>query len=164
MMPHIKFPSYDAAQNQRKTTMLFQPSRDEARLFFINVWEKHQKGRALAEIERITLAILFDHPEYHRYLTENQLDHDWRLEHGETNPFLHIGMHLAIEEQLSINQPAGICALYQALCQSLCDEHTAKHEMMDGLAEMIWQAQRQNSAPNPEVYLDVLRKKIAQKT
>ncbi|SFN17315.1 protein of unknown function [Formivibrio citricus] len=139
--------------------MLFTPSRDEARRFFIAVWQKHQTGQPLADLERMTLAILLDHPEYHRYLVEDQVDHDWRPEHGETNPFLHIGMHLAIEEQLSIDQPPGIRPLYQALCQALADEHAARHEMMDGLAEMIWQAQRNRTAPDPAIYLEVLRKK-----
>ncbi|MDR3412791.1 MAG: DUF1841 family protein [Formivibrio sp.] len=139
--------------------MLFTPSRDEARRFFIAVWQKHSSGQPLADIERITLAVLLDHPEYQRYLNESQLDHDWRPEQGETNPFLHIGMHLAIEEQLSIDQPAGIRALYQLLCQKLGSEHAAKHEMLDGLAEMIWQAQRQNTAPDPQIYLDILKRK-----
>lgn len=139
--------------------MLFTPSREEARRFFIEVWQKHQAGRPLAELERMTLAILLDHPEYHRFLREDLLDHDWRPEHGETNPFLHIGMHLAIEEQISIDQPSGIAALFQALCEKTGDPHTARHEMIDGLAEMIWQAQRQNTAPDPAVYLAILRKK-----
>jgi len=139
--------------------MLFSPSRDEARRFFISVWQKRNAGQPLADIERITLAIMLDHPEYHRYLSEDQIDHDWRPEHGETNPFLHIGMHLAIEEQLSIDQPQGIRALYQTLCEQHGSEHAAKHAMLDGLAEMIWQAQRNHAAPDPQVYLEILRKK-----
>ncbi len=139
--------------------MLFTPSREEARRFFISVWQKQQAGQALADLERMTLAILLDHPEYHRYLSEDLLDHDWRPEQGETNPFLHIGMHLAIEEQLSIDQPAGIRALYQALCEKHGSEHAAKHAMLDGLGEMIWQAQRHNAAPDPLVYLEILKKK-----
>lgn len=141
--------------------MLFNPSRDEARRFFITTWQKHQAGQNLAGLERITLAILLAHPEYHRYLVEDQLDHDWLPEHGETNPFLHISMHLAVEEQLSIDQPVGVSSLYMALCKAVVDEHAAKHEMMDGLAEMIWQAQRHRTAADPAVYLEILRKKIS---
>lgn len=141
--------------------MLFNPSRDEARRFFISVWQKYQSQQTLADIERLTLAILLDHPEYHAHLHEDQVDHDWRPEHGETNPFLHIGMHLAIEEQVSIDQPAGVRALFESLTQKLGDEHAARHAMMDGLGEMIWQAQRNNTAPDPAVYLDILRQKLA---
>lgn len=140
--------------------MLFTPSRDEARRFFILTWQKYHSGQALADIERLTLAILLDHPEYHPFLKEELLDHDWKPEHGDTNPFLHIGMHLAIEEQLSIDQPAGIKALFQALLHKTGDAHTAKHEMIDGLAEMLWQAQRHLTAPDPITYLDILRSRI----
>lgn len=139
---------------------MFNPSRDQARRFFIDVWQKHRSGAPLANIERSTLAILLDHPEYRRHLAEDQIDRDWQPEHGETNPFLHLGMHLAIEEQLSIDQPAGIRALFVALRDKFGDAHAAKHEMMDGLAEMIWQAQRNRSAPDPQVYLEVLRRKV----
>ncbi len=138
---------------------MFNPSRDQARRFFIDVWQKHTAGAPLADIERSTLAILLDHPEYHKHLNESGVAHDWRPADGKTNPFLHLGMHLAIEEQLSIDQPAGIRALFVALRDKFGDAHAAKHEMMDGLAEMIWQAQRNRSAPDPQVYLDVLRKK-----
>lgn len=140
--------------------MLFTPSREDARRFFVNVWQKQLRSEPLEQIERITLAILLDHPEYQRHLTEAALDHDWQPANGETNPFLHIGMHLAIEEQLSIDQPAGVRKLYQSLCEKLGDDHNARHEMMDGLAEMIWQAQRHQTAPHPAVYLEVLRKKL----
>lgn len=139
--------------------MLFTPSRDEARRFFIGVWQKHLSGQPMAEIERMTLAILLDHPEYHRYLHEDWLDRDWMPEHGETNPFLHIGMHLAIEEQLSINQPAGVRVLFQALCDKTGSRHDAGHAMIDGLGEMIWKAQRHNTAPDPAVYLEILARK-----
>ncbi len=143
--------------------MLFTPSRDEARRFFIEVWHKHQSGLVLADIERMTVAILLDHPEYHRFLHEDLIDHDWHPAAGETNPFLHIGMHLAIEEQLSIDQPAGVKTLFLALCQKTGSEHAAKHEMIDGLGEMIWQAQRHNTAPDPLLYLEILRKKAGNK-
>lgn len=141
--------------------MFFTPSRDEARRFFIEVWRKHQAGVVLAQMEQLVRDVLLAHPEYQRYLSEDALSRDWQPGQDETNPFLHFGMHLAIAEQLSIDQPAGVRALYLALCQQLGDEHAARHEMMDGLAEMIWQAQRHHTAPDPEVYLGVLRRKLA---
>ena len=142
--------------------MLFNPSRDEARRFFVTVWQKYQSQQILADIEKMTLGILLDHPEYQRHLTQDEIDRDWRPEHEETNPFLHIGMHLAIEEQISIDQPAGVRDLAAALTQKFGDAHAARHAMMDGLGEMIWQAQRQQCAPDPAVYLDILRFKVRQ--
>lgn len=140
--------------------MLFNPGRDEARRFFITVWQKHLACAPLADLERMTLAILLAHPEYQRHLDEEQLGRDWLPEQGETNPFLHIGMHLAIEEQLSIDQPAGVKMLFGELCRAKGSEHDAQHAMMDGLAEMIWQAQRSGTMPDPSVYLGILRQKV----
>jgi hypothetical protein len=76
-----------------------------------------------------------------------------------TNPFLHLSMHLSISEQLSIDQPAGVKLRYLALAARLGDEHAAQHAVMDCLAEMIWQAQRQNLPPDALAYLECLDKK-----
>ncbi len=145
-------------------SMLFNPTRDEARRFFIDAWQKHTQQAPLTDLERITVGVLLRHPEYQRFLTPDYLDRDWPPEIGETNPFLHISMHLAIEEQLSIDQPAGVRALYQQLCAHYGDEHAALHLMLDGLGEMIWHAQRHGVPPDPNLYLDILRTRLGQAT
>ncbi|XZG69821.1 DUF1841 family protein [Chitinibacteraceae bacterium HSL-7] len=142
--------------------MFFNPSRDEARRFFITTWDKHQAGAPLSDLEKLTLAVLIRHPEYHVYLKPDYLDRDWPPEHGTTNPFLHIAMHLSIEEQLSIDQPRGVKALYGELCAHTGDEHDALHLMMDGLGEMLWHAQRHGQPPSPERYFEVLRRHLGQ--
>ncbi|MEQ1556134.1 MAG: DUF1841 family protein, partial [Gallionella sp.] len=77
-------------------------------------------------------------------------------ESGATNPFLHLMMHLTIEEQISINQPAGIRAHFVRLTHQFESEHDAQHQMMECLSEMIWQAQRHGTQPDATVYLDCL--------
>lgn len=140
---------------------MFNPSRDQARLFFVETWRKFQQQQPLTDLEKMTLAIIQRHPEYHPFLqNKDALDRDWRPEFGETNPFLHLSMHLAIDEQLSIDQPQGVRGIYQQLLEKFQDAHHAQHEIMDGLAEMIWQAQRTNTAPNPDVYFAALQRKL----
>lgn len=141
---------------------MFNPSRDEARRFFLETWQKHKASQPLTDLERMTLAVLIDHPEYHRVLDapDRFVDHDWRPEAGETNPFLHFAMHLSIEEQLSIDQPSGIRARIDALAHQHGDRHPALHDAMDGLAEMIWHAQRYRTAPDPARYLHCLDRKL----
>ncbi len=143
---------------------MYNPSRLEARQFLVTVWQKHQKGQPLTDMERMCLAILLQHPEYVPIWTnpDKYLDADYLPEFGETNPFLHISMHLSIDEQLSIGQPFGLVPLYQRLCIQCGDEHAAQHEVMDGLAEMIWQAQKYQTAPDPRVYLDCLTRKLGE--
>jgi len=139
---------------------MFNPSRGEARDFFFDLWAKSRANAPLTALESLALAILIEHPEYHALLDdpERHRDRDWKPEGGETNPFLHLSMHLAIEEQLSIDQPPGIRAAVQELARRRDSEHDARHDVMDCLAEMIWQAQRHGTGFDNKAYLDCLRK------
>ena len=111
----------------------------------------------------MALDIVMLHPEYHAVLEDREryLDRDWKPEGGETNPFLHLSMHLAIGEQLSIDQPPGIRAAVQRLARKLDSEHEARHAVMDCLAEVIWQAQRNGVAFDNAAYLACLERKAA---
>jgi hypothetical protein len=141
---------------------MFNPSRDQARAFLFDLWEKHTAGHALTPLESIALAIVLEHPEYHAYLgdRERYLDRDWRPEGGETNPFLHLQMHLAIEEQISIDQPPGIRKAVEALARKHGSMHDARHDVMDCLGEVIWNAQRHGAAFDNAAYLDCLQRKL----
>jgi hypothetical protein len=140
---------------------MFNPTRDQAREFLFEVWAKHRAGAALTALETMALAILIEHPEYHGYLEDREryLDRDWRPEGGETNPFLHLQMHLAIEEQLSIDQPPGIRETVERLARKRDSAHDARHDVMECLAEVIWQAQRNTGAFDNVLYLDCLSRK-----
>ena len=140
---------------------MFNPSRDQARAFLFDLWEKRRAGHVLTPLESMALAIVLEHPEYHSYLEDREryLDRDWRPEGGETNPFLHLQMHLAIEEQLSIDQPPGIRAAVEELARKRGSMHGARHDVMDCLAEAIWNAQRHGAAFDNESYLDCLKAK-----
>jgi hypothetical protein len=140
---------------------MFNPSRDQARRFFFEAWAKFRRREPLADMEALVVEHIGRHPEYHAVLEapERYQERDWLPELGETNPFLHLSMHLAIGEQLSIDQPRGIKAGYQRLRAVLGDEHDAQHQVMECLAEMIWTAQRYNRPPDGAAYLACLEKK-----
>ena len=140
---------------------MFNPTRDQARAFLFDLWAKHREGAALTALESMALAVVLEHPEYHAVLgdRERYLDRDWKPEGGETNPFMHLQMHLAIEEQVSIDQPPGIRAAVTALARRHDSEHDARHDVMDCLAEIIWNAQRHGAAFDNTAYLDCLKKK-----
>ena len=140
--------------------MIFNPTRDQAREFLFELWEKHRAGAALTALESIALAIVLEHPEYHAVLGDRDryLERDWKPEGGETNPFLHLQMHLAIEEQVSIDQPPGIRAAVGALARKHGSEHDARHDVMDCLAEVVWSAQRHGTAFDNEAYLECLHR------
>ena len=142
---------------------MFDPTRDQARDFFFATWRKSRERSPLTPLESLALAILADHPEYHAVLDdpERHRHRDWRPEGGETNPFLHLAMHLAIEEQLSIDQPPGIRDAVEALARRRGSAHDASHDVMECLAEMVWQAQRNARPFDNDAYLDCLRKRGA---
>lgn len=140
---------------------MFNPSRDQARVFLFDLWDKHRVGAALTALESMALTLILEHPEYHAVLEDREryLDRDWKPEGGETNPFLHLQMHLAIEEQKSIDQPPGIREAIDALAAKHGSMHDARHDVMECLGEMIWQAQRNGIAFDNRAYLECLRKK-----
>ena len=134
---------------------MFTPNRDQARRFFFDVWARRSLGQSLQPLERLVLGILLEHPEYHTILDDpdRHLERDWLPTGGETNPFLHLSLHLAIEEQLSIDQPPGIRAGCRTLEHALGDAHAARHVILECLAETIWQAQHHGTAYDGEAYL-----------
>lgn len=141
---------------------MFNPSRDQARQFFIDTWAKFQRQHPLSPLEAKAAAILNLHPEYHRVVQnpESFLATDWQPESGDVNPFLHLGFHLAIQEQLDINQPIGICAIHAQLAAKHDDEHAAKHDMLECLGETLWQSQRTATALDGALYLQLLRQRL----
>jgi hypothetical protein len=140
---------------------LFDPSRDQVRRFFFDAWGKFRNNAPLTPLERIAVEVAVAHPEYHPVLDapEQYLAQEYFPEMGETNPFLHMSLHLSIREQLSIDQPPGIAEAYRVLLAKTADEHEAQHDLMECLAETVWRAQRDRTAPDAVAYLDCMRQK-----
>ncbi|MDE2140510.1 MAG: DUF1841 family protein, partial [Gammaproteobacteria bacterium] len=114
----------------------------------------------LSALETIVAEVIRLHPEYHTLLAgdpDKTLDHDWLPEGGETNPFLHMGLHIAIREQLSIDRPPGVKAAYAALLERTGNAHAAEHIMLECLAETLWRGQREGRLPDDQAYLACLK-------
>jgi hypothetical protein len=141
---------------------MFDVSRDEARQFWFTAWRKHKANEILTPIETLALDIMVNHPEFHTML-ENPADFknsDWTPEGGAPHPFLHLGLHLAVREQVSIDQPFGIREAYTQLARKLDSALEADHIVGECLAEQIWQMQRNKQAFSSEKYLADIRKVI----
>jgi hypothetical protein len=140
---------------------VFDPSRDQARDFFFETWRKYRAGEPLAGLETVVLQVILAHPEYHQALEDPERfrDKNYSPELGEANPFLHMSMHLAIEEQLSIDQPGGIANSFAALAAKHGDRHEAMHDAMECLGEMVWRSQRDRAPPDAAAYLECLKQR-----
>ncbi len=139
--------------------MMFGQNRQQLRQVFFDVWSKMQNRQALEGVERVLAQIIEMHPEYHALLADpDKLDKDFTVESGESNPFLHMGLHISLHEQLSTDRPTGIRELYQQLLQKYGNHHDCEHAMIDCLAEMLWQAQRDGQPPSEQAYLRALQR------
>lgn len=145
---------------------MFNPSRDQARRFFIESWHKHLQQQPMTPLELMVADILVEHPEYHELLGRPDSDiagllqREWTGADGQGNPFMHLSLHLAIAEQLSIDQPPGIRQIFERLQHRHGEAHAALHEILECLGETLWRAQQNQQAPDGATYLDCLRRRL----
>jgi len=137
----------------------FIQDRESGRRFFCEVWDKHRKGIALESLEDLVLGVIMEHPEYHDLLEQADAQlREFTPEQGITNPFLHMGMHIAIREQVASDRPAGMAALYRRLLPEFATAHDLEHRIMECLGETLWVAQRNNTLPDENAYLECIRR------
>jgi hypothetical protein len=132
--------------------------RDELRRRYVNAWRRHREGLPLEPLDAQIADIVALHPEYHALLESTEgAAQDFTVEQGRSNPFLHMGLHLAIREQVGTRRPPGIELVHQQLTRLLGNAHAAEHRMIEVLAEALWEAQRAGRAPDEQRYLERLR-------
>ena len=138
--------------------MLLPTDREGLRAFYLEAWRKRRERLPAEPLEIQVADVVEQHPEYHGLLERGPaaLERDWTPEGGESNPFLHMGLHLALREQVATDRPAGVAGLYHALAARL-GAHDAEHRMAEALAEALWQAQRHGRPPDEAAYLEALR-------
>lgn len=139
---------------------MFGNDRDRLRRYYGVIWGKASAGQPLEPLEQLIAAVIREHPEYQPVLSDIgiALNREYPPEMGQTNPFLHMGMHIAIREQVGSGRPEGILDLYRRLCQRAGEAHVAEHWMMECLGETLWEAQRAGQEPDEQSYLERLRR------
>jgi len=138
--------------------MIFNDDRDQLRQMYYQTWQKVKSQQSLEALERDIAEVIAEHPEYHKLLDHPEGQYkDYLPELGETNPFLHMGLHLGIREQVQLDRPAGIRTIFQNLMQKFHSALEVEHHIMDCLVETLWQAQRNNTLPDEQAYLQRLQ-------
>ncbi len=140
---------------------MFNPSQADVRTFFCETYRKHRQHEILAPLEAIARDWIIQHPEYADILIDREaaLTAEYPVEGGQSNPFLHLSMHMSIAEQVSIDQPAGIRQAYLALAQKLGSAHEAHHQIMECLGQMIWTSQRNGTPPDGAAYVECVKRR-----
>lgn len=133
--------------------------RDGLRRHYLEAWRKHRAGMPLEPLEHQLVTVIEQHPEYHPLLEADPqaVGRDYVPESGQSNPFLHLGLHLAIREQVATDRPPGIAAMHRALAKRCGDVHEAEHRMLERLGEALWYSQRTGRPPDESAYLESVR-------
>src|SRR6476661_104623 len=135
-------------------------NRDQLRRMYLDTWRKFSNRVPLEPLEAQVAAVIAEHPEYVQWLEsgDDALAAEFTPEGGRQNPFLHMGLHLAIREQVATDRPAGIARLHQELTRRSEHAHAAEHRMIEPLAQTLWEAQRSGQVPDELAYLERLRR------
>jgi hypothetical protein len=131
-------------------------SRDQLRRMYVDAWRKRRAGLPMETLELQIADVIALHPEYHAGLerADDAVQRDYTPEGGESNPFLHMGLHLAVREQIGTDRPAGIRAIFESLAAQCGTQHDAEHELIECLAQALWNAQRSGLPPDEQSYLE----------
>ncbi|MDQ6960522.1 MAG: DUF1841 family protein [Mariprofundaceae bacterium] len=138
------------------------PDREQLRTHRQVFWDAWQKSRAdlpLNALEVRIVRVIHLHPEYHAMFDDMEtfLDRDFQVDDG-MNPYLHLSLHLALEEQIAIHQPQDVCTCLEFLMQRKgMDRHDALHALLDVLAETVYFAQRKGGEPDITSYVARVR-------
>ena len=135
-------------------------SRKDTRRYFFEVWGKMKTGDPLDGMALLVREVIVMHPEYHALLDDGPrvIDRDFGGAEPTHNPFLHMGLHIALREQLGANRPFGIVSEHARLQGGAADSHAVEHRMIECLATELWRAQSAGRAPDEQAYLAALAK------
>ena len=138
--------------------MIFGDDRDALRRMYQDAWTRRRAGLPLEPLADQIATVVEQHPEYHRTVEDAAaLANEWTPAQGESNPFLHMGMHLAVREHVATDRPPGIRAAFSALMTTLGDAHAAEHEVFECLGKALWEAQRSGRPPDDRAYLECVQ-------
>ena len=138
-------------------------TREQLRRTYAETWAKHLARSPLTPLEALIADVIGAHSEYQSIVADADaaLAFEADAAGAADNPFLHMGLHLAVREQLSIDRPPGIRDLHRQLQAQYGESHLAEHALMEALGEELYLAQRNGSAPDEKQYLARARNRLA---
>jgi Domain of unknown function (DUF1841) len=133
--------------------------RDALRRRYVEAWRRRRESLPLEPVDAQIADVIALHPEYQTILeSDGPVNEAFTVEEGRTNPFLHMGLHLALHEQVATDRPAGIRAIHSRLAGRRGNVHDAEHAMIEALAETLWEAQRTGRPPDEAAYAERLKR------
>lgn len=141
---------------------MFGNDRSQIRQYYLETWQRYCRQEPLDALGMQIAAVINEHPEYHRLFSSplEAAHQDFGPENASGNPFLHLGMHLAIREQVATDRPQGIADAHRSLTHRLGNVHAAEHALMECLGTALWEAQRSGTPPDEAAYLECAQKLV----
>ena len=138
-------------------------TREQLRQTYSDAWRKQRAGAPLTPLEASIADVIGVHPEYQPIVEDPARAQSAEPDavQAAENPFLHMGLHLAVREQLAIDRPPGVRELQGLLQARLGNRHDAEHALMEALAETLWEAQRGGRPPDENRYLARARGRLS---
>ena len=137
-------------------------TREQLRQVYSDAWRKHLAGIPVSPLEAVVTDVIQLHPEYQSMIGDmgKTLAFEANVSNAAENPFMHMGLHLAVREQISIDRPPGVRELHRLLQARYGDVHAAEHMLMEALGEILWHAQRSGVPPDEGQYLALARQRL----
>jgi len=129
------------------------------RQIFWDAWQKTLANLPLNALEVRIARVIKMHPEYHHFFDdmEDFLDRDFQVNDG-MNPYLHLSLHLSIEEQLATKQPIEAAKLMELhMIEKRADRHDVLHMILEVLAETVYESQRDGREIDPLAYAQKIK-------
>ncbi|WP_297359632.1 DUF1841 family protein [Acidiferrobacter sp.] len=137
---------------------MWSTDREALRQVFYAAWRHFREHAPLNGVETLIVEALLAHPEYQGLFADASSSPATAAQTAsDVNPFLHLGLHIAVAEQIATDRPPGVVSQWRRLEGLWPDGHRARHAMMECLEETLWEAQRQGVAPDDTAYLERLR-------
>jgi Domain of unknown function (DUF1841) len=139
-----------------------QHSREQLRLSYVEAWQRHLQGALLSPLQALIVDVIGAHPEYQALMRDADAASGYEApsDGAADNPFLHMGLHIAVREQVSIDRPPGVRALHGQIQARFGNVHAAEHILMESLGQTLWQAQRDGRMPDEQQYLALARERL----
>lgn len=123
---------------------------NEYRVFFLQAWKKHLQGSKLSDLESQVRDVLLLYPQY---ISELNQDKTYPL---EDNPYIQMGLHLTVWDQVRTNRPEGIRPWFLEACVANSQKEVEQLMLMV-LRQTVYVSYQAGNLPCEQKYLNILK-------
>lgn len=131
------------------------------RQYMYEIWQ-HAKANdldQLSEEEQQIGKLMLEHEEYHNQFEFADALEDYQFDpESGVNPFLHISIHVIVENQLKSKQPIEAYQFYNSIRRKKVSHHETIHLIGNIFAPLMFQVLKRKEPFDNELYQQLLKK------